>query len=321
MRVLIKGMWGLGDNVFARPFIRAACEKYDVFLQTPWPELYEDLPIRFVRVDRRLRTQQKNVDRQPALRWHKPPKGARSIQVNYGRRLKSGTIVGAIGECFAALGVKWTSSPFDLPAFSPPPFIARRPIAIVRPATLRKEWLNQARNPLPQYLGELSRKLAETHEVVAVADLADGEEWLDGEMPFAHRFYVKGELDLRSLLALVQAADVMVGGVGWIVPVSIACRRKAFVVLGGNGGHNHPTKITDPRMDLSRIGFAWPPQFCSCTDSLHACTKTIPDLMAQFDRWNMKQENIRHAAECAAIVAEGEADQLARPADTVHAAG
>jgi hypothetical protein len=293
--LLVQGMWGLGDNCFARPFIRAACETYDVFLQTPWPELYEDLPIRFVRIDRKLRTQQKNVDRQLSSRWHSPPKGARWLKVSYGQELRYKTIIGAIGDCFARFGIKWNSSPFELPAFSPPPFISQRPIAIVRPATLRKEWFNQARNPLPQYLGELARKLAETHEVVAVADLDDGQEWLDGEMPFAHRSYVKGELDIRSLLALVQTADVIVGGVGWIVPVSIACRRKAFVVLGGNGGHNHPNKITDPRMDLSRIAFAYPPRFCPCTLMVHRCNKMIPDLMAQFDRWTVEQEGRRAA--------------------------
>src|SRR5262245_9263081 len=52
--LLVRGMWGLGDNCYARPFVRAAAEKYDVWLETPWPELYEDIELRFVRGTRRL---------------------------------------------------------------------------------------------------------------------------------------------------------------------------------------------------------------------------------------------------------------------------
>jgi hypothetical protein len=282
--LLVQGMWGLGDNVFSRPFIRAACENYDVFLQTPWPELYEDLPIRFVRQDRRLRTQQKNIEKQPPGRWVEPPKGRRWLKVSYGQELRRITIIEAIAQKFAAHGVSSDLRPFDLPAF-PAPFTCEKPIAVIRPATIRTEWQAGARNPAPEYLEQISQALADSHEVVVVADLADGHEMLIGRMPFGHRYYVRGELGIRDLLGLARAADVMIGGVGWIVPISIAYQRKAFIVLGGLGGHNHPNKITDPRMDLSRIGFAWPRNFCLCTNPSHSCVKTIPNLMQQFTVW------------------------------------
>lgn len=282
--LLVQGMWGLGDNVYSRPFIRAACDTYEVFLQTPWPELYQDLECKFVRLDRRLRTQQKNVARQPAERWSSPPRRSRIVKVSYGRELHRATIVRAIAEKFATAGVRSELRPFDLPAFAAP-FTCTKPIAIIRPATVRVEWLNRARNPEPHYIDEIARALADTHEVVVVADLADGHETLAGPMPFGHRYYVKGEIDVTQLLGLVQAADVVIGGVGWIVPVSIAAKRKAFIILGGNGGHNHPDRITDPRLDLSRIGFAYPRSFCLCTNMSHCCSKTIPDLMQQFGAW------------------------------------
>jgi hypothetical protein len=284
--LLIQGMWGLGDNVFARPFVRAACERYDVFLETPWPELYEDLPIKFVRLDRprKLRTQQKNVAKQPAGRWVEAPRGRHWLKVSYGQELKRITIVEAIAKKFALFGVYSDLRPFDLPAFAAP-FICEKPVAVIRPATIRTEWLAGARNPEPQYLEQISEALADSHEVVVVADLADGHEMLVGRMPFGHRYYVRGELGVTALLGLVRAADVVIGGVGWIVPVSIAYQRKAFIVLGGLGGHNHPNKITDPRMDLSRIGFAYPRSFCLCTNPSHSCVKTIPNLMQQFAAW------------------------------------
>src|ERR1700704_1699961 len=81
--VLIRGMWGLGDNIFSRPFVRATAAQYEVHLETPWPELYADLDIRFIRGGRRLRTQQKNMARQPADLWSRPSAPMREVKINY----------------------------------------------------------------------------------------------------------------------------------------------------------------------------------------------------------------------------------------------
>ena len=67
--ILIRGLWGLGDNCYQRPFVRAATREYELHLETPWPELYADLDIKFVCGKRKLRTQQKNMARQPPERW------------------------------------------------------------------------------------------------------------------------------------------------------------------------------------------------------------------------------------------------------------
>jgi hypothetical protein len=133
----------------------------------------------------------------------------------------------------------------------------------------------------------LAAELIATHTVVAVADLAAGEEWLVGELPPAHRYFLFGELPVRELLALVRDADILIGGVGWIVPAGLALKVKTFVVLGGHGGHNAPEKITDSRLDLSRIGFAIPENYCRCTNMLHtSCDKRIADPIGQFHRWS-----------------------------------
>lgn len=286
--LLIRGQWGLGDNIFARPFIRAAAQQYAVFLETPWPELFEDLPVVFVRGERRLRTQMKNVLRQPAIRWTAPPHGIREVRITYGHaELQRSSIVAALETKFAAVGVRLPKQPrWDLPALGTSAIRGtNKPLALVRPVTVRAEWRNEARNPRPEYIAQLARMLMATHEVIAVADLAGGHEWLDGPMPPHHRALLAGELDVRGLLALTAAADVIVGGVGWIVPAAVALKRRAFIVLGGHGGHNAPEKITDPRMPLSRLGFAYPERFCTCSIMLHRCQKTIPNLRDQFCRF------------------------------------
>lgn len=281
--LLIRGQWGLGDNIFARPIVRACAERYDVCLETPWPELFDDLPVRFVRAVRNLRTQMRNVARQPQARWSAPPRAIREVRLGYGHaELARGSIVAALEGQIGAVGVKLSAPAWDLPDMGASPLSSERPIALVRPVTVRSEWRNEARNPRPEYVAAIARALISTHEVVVVADLQPGQEWLDGELPPHHRAFLKGEFSVRELLALAGAADVIVGGVGWIVPAAIALKRKAFIIHGGHGGHNAASVITDPRMDLSQIGFATPEEFCKCTNMLHRCEKTIADLSVQW---------------------------------------
>ena len=283
--VLIRGMYGLGDNVYQRPFVRAAAAQYDIHLETPWPELYADLDIKFIRGGHKLRTQQKNMARQRADLWSRPRVPMREVRVGYGASLATTSIVNALECRWAPLKVAFDSALFDLPDMGPSPVKPDRPIAVVRPVTVRSEWRNEARNPQPEYIADLARELMATHTVIAVADIAPGEEWAVGELPPAHRYFVFGELAVRELLALVRDADIVIGGVGWVVPAGLALKVNTFVVLGGHGGHNAPAKITDPRLDLSRIGFALPENFCQCTNMLHNCDKRIADPISQFSRW------------------------------------
>jgi hypothetical protein len=164
----------------------------------------------------------------------------------------------------------------------------------VRPVTVRAEWLNIARNPRPEYVAHVAAELMRTHRVISVADLEDGKEWLDGEAPPAHVQNHRGELDMEALLRLVASADVVVGGVGWIVPACIATNTPLFCILGGQGGHNAPSKITDPRMRLSHVRFAEPDHFCHCTDMRHGgCDKRITGFAEQWAAFQCERTHER----------------------------
>ena len=250
--------------------------------------MFEDLPLRFVKGVRALRTQMQNVLLQPAGRWSAPPHNAREVRLSYGnKQLEAGSIVDAI-ELVLPHG---SSRPiWDLPELGRSPIDpCGAKLAVIRPVTVRTEWRNEARNPRPEYVAEIAAELKRRgFAVVVVAHLRPGEEWLEGDMPPHSAAFVNGEFDVRQLLALIRDADVVVGGVGWIVPAAIALKTKAFIVLGGQGGHNAPEKITDPRMDLSRIGFATPENYCKCSNMRHQCDKRIPNLSTQFDSWTRK---------------------------------
>lgn len=285
--VLIDGLKGLGDNIYQRPFVRALARRREVYLSTPWPELYADLPVHFVRTGTRLRTQALNEQRQRPGAWVNPPALAQRVRPFYGMgELKVGSIVRAFEKAMPLEGAEFR---FDLPELGASPVRARRPIALVRPVTVRAEWRNEARNPRPEYVAWIAKRLMRTHHVVLAAHLESGAEWLVGELPPHHQAFLRGELDVRQLLALVREADVAVGGVGWIVPAAIALKTRAFIVQGGHGGHNAPEKITDPRMDLSRIGWARPAHYCRCENMRHCCVKLIPDLQVQWTAYAESQ--------------------------------
>jgi hypothetical protein len=286
--IFIRSMWGLGDNIFQRPFVRAAVAHCgEVYIDTPWPELYSDMPLKFVRNpvrEGRLRTQTKNVRKQPPSIWVTPPKLIEEVQVGYGRDLMGSRNIPQAME--RSLPLRGAPFVFDLPNMGSHRFAGQmRPIAVVRPVTVRHEWRNEARNPRPQYIAEIAGMLMQTHFVVSIADLSAGHEWAIAPLPPAHVQLHHGELAVRELMALVRDADAVIGGVGWIVPATIALKTDCFVILGGMLGHNAPNKITDSRMDLSRIGFADPDRPCGCVDMHHKCDKTISNLSAQFDSW------------------------------------
>lgn len=265
------GMLGLGDNIYQRAYINAIREP--VYLQTPWPELYRDLPhVRPVRPDTKLRTQAKNLRRYNG--WSVMPRG-HLVRVAYGRE----GILPGMGRCFRTLPAE-----MDLPDFGPAPVDG--PYVVVRPVTVRAEWRADTRNPLPEYIAQAAAAMRmRGFKVVSVADLSDGAEWALDPLPVADVQHHAGELQVEQLLALVQGAVAVIGGIGWIVPAAIAAKVPAWIVCGGQGGYNAPELITAPTMDLTRIAFAVPDNFCRCTQREHTCDKRISDYDQRFAEW------------------------------------
>lgn len=281
--LVVQGMRGLGDGIFQRPFIRAANEQRLVYLETPWPQLYADLPNVFpVKAATTLRTQAKNAAAQPDGVWHHAPARADRVVMGYGtRELARGSIIQALE---AKLPLRGAPFIFDLP-FGPTEF-SLTPHVVVRPVTLRREWSNPARNPDPSALFKVAQWMQDAgYRVFLVADLAEGHEHAVGALPPHDEAFLHGEMNVVDLMALVRGAAAVVGGVGWIVPMAIAAGTPLFVVQGGQLGHNGPEKITDRRMNLTRVGWAKPRYPCPCERMQHTCRKDPANLRGDFDEW------------------------------------
>ena len=285
--LFIRSSWGLGDSIYGRPFVAAHAAQREVYLETPWPELYADLPVRFVRGARQLRTQMRNLARQQGTQWFRPPENAETVALGYGVLELAGSNVAAALEGKLP-HIESTPPVWDLPDMGKCPFdTGGAPLAVIRPVMRRVEWDNEARNPLPEYVHEIAGDLKQRgFAVVVICDIKHNYEWVDGgTLPPHNIALTRGELSVRQLMACVRDAAVVVGPVGWIVPAAVALQTPTFVVLGGNGGMNAPARLFDKRMNTKRIGFATPERFCLCTDMRHRCDKRIPDCAQQWTRW------------------------------------
>lgn len=278
--VLIRGRLGLGDNIYQRSIVRELVARHDVYLETPWPQLVRDLPIKCLRRPTVLRTQTKNAAR--ADTWYRMagPTGVQPTVVAYAGQ--QGTMLA--GLC-ATAGIDPAQITFDLPAFAPSNRL--RPYIVVRPATIRREWPSSARNPLPEYLATAAHMAREQYEVVSVADLVPKVEWALDPLPPADVTLHKGELNVEELMALVAGAAGVIGGVGWLVPAACAYRVPLLLFYGGCGQHDGPARIFDPRMPTENVTHALPEKFCLCGNRRHACDKRITGVEHLVRHWLM----------------------------------
>lgn len=270
--MIINGMFGLGDNLYERAFIKALPKP--VYLSTPWPFIFHDIPgVHFIRPQTNLRTQAKNIARHTT--WTMPPTRQPTRQIRYGAE-------GIIPGMIASFGVM--PGTFDLPPLPSSPVEGK--YVVVRPATVRSEWRADTRNPDPEYIMRAAVKAsARGYRVVSVADLVEGQEWAVEPLPHADRRYHKGELPVEQLLALVKGAAAVIGGIGWLVPAALAAKVPAWIICGGQGGFNSPKQICP---DGSTITFAVPDNFCKCRLKTHNCDKRISNYDAKLADWANK---------------------------------
>lgn len=270
-QTIVSGPHGLGDNIYQRAVLngipRDARDSYYVI--TPWPDLLPE-GFKAVKPDSPLRTQRKHEDSFPNNVWSVPPERANILVTRYGAyEFAAGLSI--LDVMANVLGV---SKPImnlpDDPAWRSGKYM------VVRPATLRREWYAEARNPDPVALYQavdLLRKQGFTS--IVVADLSKGEEWALEPMPPGDVFYTNGELTRARLFGLCAGASIIVGGVGWIVPYALASNKPALILHGGNGIYNSWGQIVGRLAPPNRITFLPPDKFCQCGDLRHACNKYV----------------------------------------------
>lgn len=272
----IEGPGGMGDCIYIRPFVRELAGSWDAYLETPWPEIFDDLDVKFVPHRAQLRTQDKNMARFDG--WaERPQPPYNNIALS---RLPNTSVMGSfLHQC----PVPEERFVFDLTPGTAPPIRTRKPVAVIRPVTIRSEWPNHSRAPKAEYISHAAKELRERgFYVVSIADVDPPQEWFDGDPPPADKAFHGGELRIRQLIGLFRLADVVVGGVGFILPMALATGTPLIMVAGGSGRTEHPDQVTHPWIDTSRTAWLFPEPYCMCNQMDHGCNKDIPDFPEKF---------------------------------------
>jgi ADP-heptose:LPS heptosyltransferase len=274
--LLLHGMQGMGDCLHARSIVRELMRENEIWLRTPWPQIYHDLPrLHLLPMNPTLRTQAKNEARSTYLS-HVVPPVARMLRPSYqpAQVKASGSVLGAIsGVCGVPVGdfrmpvpAAWRDKASDL--FP----VTVRPVLVYRPLVARTEWGGAStRNPDPDAYVSLFRAIRERFFVVSVADLVPGVEWTVGPQIQADVEYHAGELDFETLAGLFARAALVFSAPGFAVVLAQAIGTPAVTVFGG---------YEDARSFSAGARFSlWlaiePRQPCACWSHTHQCDKTI----------------------------------------------
>lgn len=287
--LIIDGMHGLGDNLHQRAVVRYYMRDHRVFLNTPWPQVYEDLvgqnlvlnlPERIT-----LRTQAKNaISQAGAYRAPPPPRTVRAIKVSYSPHSVR-TFGSVLGAMLAETGVPREYDDFRMPVpehWGHNPlsnaFTSGKPLMVYRPLIERTEWKGcHARNPDAYAYGTLASGIASQFNLASIADLEPGKEWIAGADIDAEIKLHAGELDFRRLAVMVKAAALAFTSPGFIAPLAQAVGTPVCVVFGG---YENSRSFS--------AGAKWAPYLgidtkipCDCFQHEHPCVKSIDMAMAR----------------------------------------
>lgn len=286
----VKLMEGIGDIIYSRPFVKEIAKTKTVYLETVLPSLFKDIEnIKYVDPKKETyRTQQKQRVNEN-VEYHEVPPDTKFINPYYvATDIGSKSVIAFMYEQFEIpfhTKIEW-----DLPDYSnefsefESTLPSDRKIAIIRPATIRKEWEIHTRNPNPNYIAWCCKVLNEAgYYTISIADLEPKKEWLaDGiDVPAQLKLH-KGELGIFGTLELMKRASIVVGGSGFIIPAAVSANVPLFIMFGGRMIFDSPYKLFHPSMNLNKIGWAVPQNPCKCSFMKHNCNKTIPDLDTKF---------------------------------------
>ena len=274
----VEGMHGLGDNIHQRAVLRKLTEKYEVFLETSWPTIYYDLPVKCVAYGTKLRTQLKNVEKERGLFVERPSVIENRMKIWYDSQdIKTrGSVMGAMLKYAGFDGAD-----FDF-SFTVPnewrdkirslivSWGATKPILFYRPLVVRKEWKNcDARNPTRAAYYDLLGEIRDRYFLVSVADIDNVNERIVSHPVRADKTFHKGELDFTMLAALIAESSLVFASPGFAVPMARAIGTPVICVFGGYENSSSFSVGYSPYLGIDTI------KPCSCYSRKHLCNKTI----------------------------------------------
>ena len=298
-KAYIKTYYGYGDNLWQYPFIVEAASKYELYLETYFPFLFDHLPIKFVQPKNKIKldTCKKALDQYDNSFFVERPSDAEHLHFPYylAEFRKKKDLV----ECFSE-----TINPDDdilnetFPIKSEWEFEAlkiynevlkpRTKLCIIRPPADRTDWKCPARVPDPKYFQYIIDKYKDKYTFITV-----GNKEIDRyvqDLQGIDRRFDNGEIPLTTLIALCKMSDLIVTYNCFFFPLGVKVKTNTLVI---GGGYTDPRQYVDfKRMDLNHVRIVTPDPVCTCINLTHNCTKEI-----DFDVFEEVVENLIEGGE------------------------
>jgi hypothetical protein len=284
--MIVHGMHGLGDNIHTRGLLKQWMQDRDVWLESPWPQVFHDLIPQGLKVfckSSPLHSQAANIKRmtEAGVFSASPPRSRSAKRIWY-----SPHDVRDLGSVLAAM-CKSTGSDFDRSDFRmpiPPAWHDRaqawidkwrptKPLLIYRPLVERPtEWAGcVARNPLHDAYARLFDEIHDRFFVVSVADLKDGVEYIASLRVEDDVACHAGELEFEALAALFARAALVFTSPGFAVPLAQAVGTPVVCVFGG---YESSRSFSAGARYSPYLGID-PIKPCECFLHRHPCNKAI----------------------------------------------
>lgn len=263
--MFIKTNQGLGDCIYLRPVLRWLPHK-EIYLETPWPQVFVDMPqVKCVKPKGKyLRTQQANIDKYSNwCEYHYP----HDVQLgHYGLRKYS--IIGYF--CSEILGQQpsWFNNQLILPqswivkakALLATRNIEHKKVCLIRPNTLRQEWLCPARNPKIEYLQAFIDKYRNDYFFVSLANLCDGAEVYDGKLSGVD-WEITANIPIETVMGMFYKADTIIASPSFWTALGMALNCNMLLIYGAHESH---FAINDRRIKAPNCRFIEPDPFDIC---------------------------------------------------------
>lgn len=291
--LVLVGMHGFGDDLHQRAIVRELMRENEVWLRTPFPQLYWDMPhLHLLRLNSPIAWMAKNEARCAGLFGSaQPPAGTRTMSNGYLSKMprRGSSVLGIMAEvCGVPVGdfrmpiaPEWAAKADELLARLAPkkPLLIYRPLIAINEANTGMARAKVARNPDLDAYHALIAGIRDRYFVISVADVTTGYERLVGTPIEADAEFHHGELDFETIAALFARAALVYTSPCFATVLAQAAGAPMICVFGGFECKDSFA----PGARYSPCCFIEPVKPCACWS--HGCThdKTI-DLPAARER-------------------------------------
>lgn len=280
-KLVVESFYGFGDNLFLRPLLLAEAKVREVYVQTPYPQLFLNTPVKPIAPGQFLYDFANRSTAEASGYFDKPDK-AKFIRPTY-----SSDDIKSYKTISSSFSKNFSKKVYDtrIPITEGQSLLGEKlleglsPVMLVKIPSYRHDWECESRAPKTAYMIECMKIAKERGiKIVSLQDYTLGDRLVEPELekewlPLCDKL-LHGKLSIDQLIGLFALADCVLTYPNFLLPLSIYLDTPVFCIYGGSVA---PEVIIDPRILPSHYDYVAPEPFCNCVEPAHNCNKDIDE--------------------------------------------